>query len=129
MADYIERISLVIDGQDFDDVVNSLKEESATPTKTANTMNKRKRARGFKSGNDTFNLSCNCERIDPASGVPSWETLRKTRKKFSLVCEPSVGPSYAYGPCRVTNVSDSASDGDSSQDITIMALDKNTNPV
>lgn len=132
MADYIERSSVVIDGKDYDDVVNSIKEESATPTKAANTMNKRKRARGFKQANDTFQVTMNCERIGAGTtigGPASWDDLRRTRKRVAIMIEPSVGSSYSYAPAVVTNVSDSVSDGDSSQDVTIMALDKKTNPV
>jgi hypothetical protein len=93
-------------------------------------MNKRRRARGYKQGNDDFGFSMNCERIDPSqAGGLTWEQMRDQRKRFTAKFRPSVGPSYSYRSCLVTSVKDSTSVGDSSQDVTVMALDKVPNPI
>jgi hypothetical protein len=127
---YVEGVIITIDGVDYDDVVNSTSEEAATPTKKSNTMNKRRRARGFKQGNDDFKFSMNCERLEAITGgALSWEQMRDQRKRFNAHFKPSVGKSYTYGPCVVESVSDKTSAGDSSQDVSVQALDKKYNPI
>lgn len=124
MADYVSRVTLRALGKDLDDVVVSVSSKSSTPTKPVNTMNKKRRARGVKTANSNFTLDLDCERINDAT-VPDWHVLREKRIPIAIIETPDNGEKpVEYNPCYVTDVTDGASDGDSSRKVSILALDR-----
>lgn len=124
MASYVSRVTLRVLGKDLDDVVVSMSAKSSSPTKPVNTMNKKRRARGIKTANSNFSVDLDCERINDAT-VPDWHVLRSNNTPFTLVETPDNGDKpVEYGPCYITDVADSASDGDSSRKVTVLVLDR-----
>ncbi|HLY95202.1 MAG TPA: hypothetical protein VKP14_10170 [Gaiellaceae bacterium] len=124
--EYVEFISLRIGSQALDDVIVDVTESTDTPTKTVNTMNKRRRARGYKQGNTSFGLDVTAEQIvDP--NIPDWETLVANRTEFSITKTPSAGPTVTYSRCRATSAQRKTSDGDGSYTVKVIALEKNPN--
>lgn len=117
---YIERAVLQVNGVDLDDVINDISEKSTRPTKPVNTMNKSRVARGFKQGNNQFSLTVNAERIVDAR-VPDWHTLKNNGTVIKITVRYNVGPSVSYGGCKITDVADDTSDGDSKRTISIVA--------
>jgi hypothetical protein len=121
MADYVQRITLRVLGVDLDDVVVSCSEKDGVPTKTVNTMNKAKTARGFKQANSNYSLQLDAEQINDPT-VPDWHVLKDKRTRFVIVKTPDVGVPVTYEQCVVTDVDDSTSDGDSSVKVSVLAL-------
>jgi hypothetical protein len=119
-AEFIERSVVQVNGVDLDDLIISVSEKSTRPTKPVNTMNKERVAKGFKQGNNQFSLEIDAERIVD-SRVPDWHALKQAGTSFKITIRPNVGPSVTYGGCKITDVSDASSDGDSSRKISVMA--------
>lgn len=122
MADvtFIERSVVQVNGVDLDDLIISVAEKSSRPTKPVNTMNKERVAKGFKQGNNQFALDIKAERIVDAR-VPDWHALKQSGATIKIIIRYNIGPSVTYGGCKITDVDDSTSDGDSTRDIKIMA--------
>jgi len=122
MADvtFIERSVVQVNGVDLDDLILSVGENSARPTKPVNTMNKERVAKGFKQGNNQFSLDIKAERIVDAR-VPDWHALKQAGTIIKITIRYNIGPSVTYGGCKITDVNDSTSDGDSTRDIKIVA--------
>lgn len=122
MADvtFIERSVVQVNGVDLDDLIISVAEKSTRPTKAVNTMNKERVAKGFKQGNNQYSLDIDAERIVDAR-VPDWHALKNAGTIIKITIRYNVGPSVTYGGCKITDVSDTTSDGDSTRKIAIMA--------
>lgn len=122
MADvtFIERSVVQVNGVDLDDLILSVSEKSTRPTKAVNTMNKERVAKGFKQGNNQFSLDIDAERIVDAR-VPDWHTLKQNGTIIKITIRYNIGPSVTYGGCKIVDVTDNTSDGDSSRKISIMA--------
>lgn len=122
MADvtFIERSVVQVQGVDLDDLINSVAEKSSRPTKPVNTMNKARVAKGFKQGNNQFALDINAERIVDAR-VPDWHALKQVGTIIKIIIRYNIGPSVTYDGCKITDVDDSTSDGDSTRNIKIVA--------
>lgn len=119
---YVERMILRVDGVDLDDVINSVEEGGETNGKYVNVMNKRRRPRGIKQGNSTFDLNIEAERIDDPR-IPDWYALMLARKTIQVVTEPNVGAAFTYTG-RIVTVKDTTSDGDSKRSIKMMCWDR-----
>lgn len=117
---FIERSVVQVNGVDLDDLILSVGEKSSRPTKPVNTMNKERVAKGFKQGNNQFSLDVKAERIVDVR-VPDWHALKQNGTIIKITIRYNVGPSVTYGGCKITDVDDSTSDGDSTRDIKIMA--------
>ncbi len=117
---FVERSVVQVNGVDLDDLINSVAEKSTRPTKAVNTMNKGRVAKGFKQGNNQYSLDIDAERIVD-SRVPDWHTLKDNGTIIKITIRPNVGPAVTYGGCKIVDVADSTSDGDSSRKISIMA--------
>jgi hypothetical protein len=117
---FIERSVVQVNGVDLDDLILSVGENSARPTKAVNTMNKAREAKGFKQANNQYSLDVKAERIVDAR-VPDWHALKQAGTIIKIVVRYNVGPSVTYGGCKITDVNDSTSDGDSTRDIKIVA--------
>lgn len=122
MADvtFIERSVVQVNGVDLDDLIISVAEKSTRPTKAVNTMNKERVAKGFKQGNNQYSLDIDAERIVDAR-VPDWHALKNSGTPLKITIRYNVGPSVTYSGCKITDVSDTTSDGDSTRKIAIMA--------
>lgn len=122
MADplFVERSIVQVNGVDLDDLINSVSESSTRSTKPVMTMNKARVAKGFKQGNNLYTLDIDAERIVD-SRVPDWHALKDAGTIIKIVVRPNVGRAVTYSDCKVVEVSDSSSDGDSSQKLKIMA--------
>lgn len=122
MADplFVERSVVQVNGVDLDDLINSVSESSTRSTKPVMTMNKARVAKGFKQGNNLYTLDIDAERIVD-SRVPDWHALKDAGTIIKIVVRPNVGRAVTYSGCKVVEVSDSSSDGDSSQKLKIMA--------
>lgn len=122
MADplFVERSVVQVNGVDLDDLINSVSESSTRATKPVMTMNKARVAKGFKQGNNLYTLDIDAERIVD-SRVPDWHALKDAGTIIKIVVRPNVGRAVTYSGCKVVEVSDSSSDGDSSQKLKIMA--------
>lgn len=117
---FIERSVVQVNGVDLDDLIISVSEKSTRPTKPVNTMNKARVAKGFKQGNNQFALDIDAERIVD-SRVPDWHALKQNGTPIKITIRYNVGPSVTYDGCKITDVSDSTSDGDSTRKISIVA--------
>lgn len=117
---FIERSVVQVNGVDLDDLINSVAEKSGRPTKAVNTMNKARVAKGFKQGNNQYSLDINAERIVDAR-VPDWHTLKNNGTVIKIVIRYNIGPSVTYDGCKITDVDDSTSDGDSTRNIKVVA--------
>lgn len=122
MADpqFIERSVVQINGVDLDDLINSISETSTRATKPVMTMNKARVAKGFKQGNNLYTLDIDAERIVDAR-VPDWHALKDAGTIVKIQVRPNVGPAVTYGGCKIVEVTDSTSDGDSSRKLKVMA--------
>jgi hypothetical protein len=122
MADvtFIERSVVQVNGVDLDDLIISVSEKSTRPTKAVNTMNKERVAKGFKQGNNQYSLDIDAERIVD-SRVPDWHQLKDDGTVIKIIVRYNIGPSVTYGGCKITDVTDTTSDGDSTRKISIMA--------
>lgn len=122
MADplFVERSVVQVNGVDLDDLINSVSESSTRATKPVMTMNKARVAKGFKQGNNLYTLDIDAERIVDTR-VPDWHALKDAGTIIKIVVRPNVGRAVTYSGCKVVEVSDSSSDGDSSQKLKIMA--------
>ena len=122
MADpvFVERSVVQVNGVDLDDLILSVAEKSTRPTKAVNTMNKGRVAKGFKQGNNQYSLELDAERIVDAR-VPDWHTLKDQGTVIKITIRPNVGKAVTYGGCKITDVADATSDGDSSRKISVMA--------
>jgi hypothetical protein len=122
MADvtFIERSVVQVNGVDLDDLIISVSEKSTRPTKAVNTMNKERVAKGFKQGNNQYSLDIDAERIVDAR-VPDWHQLKDDGTVIKIIVRYNIGPSVTYGGCKITDVTDTTSDGDSTRKISIMA--------
>jgi hypothetical protein len=83
-------------------------------------MNKERVAKGFKQGNNQYSLEIDAERIVD-SRVPDWHALKDDGTVIKIIVRYNVGPSVTYGGCKITDVTDTTSDGDSTRKISIMA--------
>lgn len=117
---FIERSVVQVNGVDLDDLILSVSEKSSRPTKPVSTMNKARVVKGFKQGNNLFSLDIKAERIVDAR-VPDWHALKQAGAIIKITIRYNVGPSVSYGGCKITDVDDSTSDGDSARDIKIVA--------
>lgn len=122
MADvaFIERSVVQVDGVDLDDLILSVSEKSSRPTKPVNTMNKARVAKGFKQGNNQYNLDFDAERIVDAR-VPDWHAIKDAGTIIKIIVRYNVGPSVTYGGVKITDVTDTTSDGDSTRKISAVA--------
>lgn len=122
MADplFVERSVVQVNGVDLDDLINAVSESSTRATKPVMTMNKGRVAKGFKQGNNLYTLDIDAERIVD-SRVPDWHKLKDDGTIIKITIRPNVGKPVSYGGCKVVEVSDSTSDGDSTQKLKIMA--------
>ncbi len=117
---FVERSVVQVNGVDLDDLVLSVAEKSTRPTKAVNTMNKGRVAKGFKQGNNQYSLDMDVERIvDPR--VPDWHTLKDDGTVIKITIRPNVGKPVTYGGCKIVDVGDNTSDGDSSRKVSVMA--------
>lgn len=121
---YCDTIALEIDGKVIDDQIIELTETDEVPTKAVNTMNRRRRASGYKSGNRTFSLSL---KVEVASGPDAvdWHGLVSGRKEFTIRRTKSNEEVTTWSRCRATKVDESQSDGDSTGSVSVVALDRN----
>ena len=122
MADpqFVERSTVQVNGVDLDDLINSVSEKSTRPTKAVNTMNKARVAKGFKQGNNQYSLEIDAEPIvDPR--VPNWHAIKDSGTIIKISIRPNVGKPRTYNGCKVTDVTETSSDGDSSVKLSIMA--------
>lgn len=117
---FIERSVVQVNGVDLDDIILSVAEKSTRPTKAVNTMNKARVAKGFKQGNNQYQLEIDAERIVDAR-IPDWHALKQAGTVIKIIIRYNVGPSVTYDGCKITDVSDSTSDGDSTRKISVMA--------
>lgn len=122
MADplFVERSVVQVNGVDLDDLINSVSETSTRATKPVMTMNKARVAKGFKQGNNLYTLDIDAEQIVD-SRVPDWHALKDAGTIIKITVRPNVGRAVSYGGCKVVEVTNSSSDGDSSQKLKIMA--------
>ncbi len=119
-AQFVERSVVQVNGVDLDDLINSITEKSTRPTKAVNTMNKARVAKGFKQGNNQYTLDLDAERIVDAR-VPDWHQLKDDGTIIKITIRPSVGKPVTYSGCKIVDVADATSDGDSSRKISVMA--------
>lgn len=122
MADvlFIERSVVQVDGVDLDDLILSVSEKSTRPTKPVNTMNKQRVAKGFKQGNNQYSLDIDAERIVDAR-VPDWHALKDAGTPIKITIRYNIGPSVTYGGVKITDVTDTTSDGESTRKIAAVA--------
>jgi hypothetical protein len=117
---FIERSVVQVNGVDLDDLILSVGEKSTRPTKPVNTMNKGRVAKGFKQGNNQYSLDIVAERIVDAR-IPDWHALKDAGAVIKIQVRYNVGPSVTYDGCKITDVSDDTSDGDSNRKISVVA--------
>jgi hypothetical protein len=122
MADpqFIERSVVQVNGIDLDDLILSVAEKSSRPTKAVNTMNKGRVAKGFKQGNNQYSLEIDAERIVDAR-VPDWHALKDAGTIIKIQIRYNIGKPVTYAGCKITDVADTTSDGDSNRKISVMA--------
>jgi len=122
MADpqFVERSVVQVNGVDLDDLINSISETSTRATKPVMTMNKSRVAKGFKQGNNLYTLDLDAERIVDAR-VPDWHALKDAGTIIKITIRPNVGRPVTYSGCKIVEVSDSTSDGDSTRKLKVMA--------
>ncbi len=122
MADpqFVERSVVQVQGVDLDDLIISIAEKSSRPTKPVNTMNKQRVAKGFKQGNNVYSLDIDAERIVDAR-VPDWHALKDAGTIIKIAIRYNIGKPVTYAGCKVTDVHDNTSDGDSTRKITVVA--------
>lgn len=122
--EYCDSIVLEVNGVALDDVIIELTEKSSNNLKVVNTMNRRRRGKGFKAGNDMFSLDLKVEPIE-ADGVPSWHSMKKSRTVFSIRRTKNNGEKpTTWGRCRISDISEGESDGDSTMSVSVLALDR-----
>jgi hypothetical protein len=117
---FIERSVVQVNGVDLDDLILEISEKSTRPTKAVNTMNKGRVAKGFKQGNNQYSLEISAERIVDTR-IPDWHALKDAGTVIKIQVRYNVGASVTYDGCKITDVSDSTSDGDSTRKISVMA--------
>ena len=122
MADplFVERSVVQVNGVDLDDLINSVSETRTRATKPGMTMSKARVAKGLKQGNNLYTLDIDAEQIVD-SRVPDWHALKDAGTIIKITVRPNVGRAVSYGGCKVVEVTNSSSDGDSSQKLKIMA--------
>ena len=117
---FVERSVVQVGGVDLDDLILSISEKSTRPTKAVNTMNKGRVAKGFKQGNNVYEVDFDAERIVDAR-VPDWHALKDAGTPIKIIVRYNVGKAVTYDGCKITSVTDTTSDGDSTRKITCMA--------
>jgi hypothetical protein len=116
----IESSTLQVNGVDLDDLINEVAEQSDANLKDVNTMNKAGEVRAFKQGNIRLTLQVKAERIVDAR-VPDWFELMRTKTYFRIAVRYNIGRPRSYFSCRVNNISETSTEGDSSLSLTIRA--------
>jgi hypothetical protein len=119
-AQFIESSTLQVNGIDLDDLINEVAEQADANLKDVNTMNKAGEVRGFKQGNVRLTLQVKAERIVDAR-VPDWFGLMRSKTYFKIAVRYNVGKPRSYFSCRVNNISETSTEGDSSLSLTIRA--------
>jgi hypothetical protein len=120
---YQDTIILTVDGTDLDDVILEFTEGTEVPTRVVNTMNRKRRGTGYKSGNTTFNMSARVEVSDDPR-IPPWHSWCDTRKEFRITKRPNVGKSVTFDRCRITKIDQTDQDGESTRTLTLLALER-----
>lgn len=124
MADpvFIERSVVQVNGVDLDDLILSVAEKSTRASKYVNTMNKARKPKGIKQGNNNWHLDIDAERIVD-SRIPDWHGLKDAGTIVKIQIRYNVGRPVTYRG-KVVDISESTSDGDSSQKLGFMAFDR-----
>jgi hypothetical protein len=122
----IENATLQVNGVDLDDLINEIAEQADANLKDVNTMNKAGEVRAFKQGNIRLTLQVKAERINDAR-IPDWYELMRKKTYFKIAVRYNVGAPRSYFSCRVNNISESATEGDSSLNLTIRARRRASN--
>lgn len=121
--EYVDSITLEIDGTKLDDVIVELSEKNERSVKAVNTLSRRRRAKGFKRGNNMYSLDLKVEPVDD-DRVPSWHKLKEAGTLFSIRRTKNTGAVTTWSNCTVSSVSETESDGDSSMSVSVQALNR-----
>jgi hypothetical protein len=120
--EYVARAYLTIDGTEIDckSITNKLGLDGHDVVKT---MNRRNRAKGFKSGVPTFELSAEVPVPEGGLGV-DFHDLLISKKIFTATTEYNDGRSLSYYDCQVHSLEWDAKHGDDvTAKLDIRALD------
>ena len=123
MPTYVDSIILRVVGVDLDDVIVKVDEEISRSVKAVNTLNRKRRARGFKRANVIIKLTLEVEQIDDER-APNWHQMLVDGTEFDVIKKPNAGKTVYYTGCTVESISDSNQDGDSSRKISLAVLDR-----
>lgn len=122
MPEFVERYIVQVKGVDLDDLIISVDESSTRKSNFVHTMNKARRPKGIKQGNNEWKLTMKAEPIVD-SRIPDWHELKNSGEVVKASIRPNVGKARTYTG-KITEVSESGSDGDSSLTITMMAYNR-----
>ena len=125
-AQFIENSTLQVNGVDLDDMILEVAEQNAANLKDVNTMNKAGNVRGFKQGNIRRTINVKAERLVDAR-VPDWHGLMEKKIYFRIIIRYNTGRAVTYESCRVNNIEETSTEGDSGMSLVIRARRRSVN--
>lgn len=112
-----------LDGLELEEVISMEITDTDPGAEAVATMNRRRRAIGFKQGVSTFEVSMEIKKVNPPE--VDYLALKSSRKRFLLrYQENESGAVFRLSPSIVSEVSKSFnSDGEMTESVTILSLE------